>query len=309
MLIDRRLPIRYIFSKISLDIVFVVTVGVLIEVLVHFVGDQLPTIPTAVAAFLGTAISLILSFKLAQSYQRWWEARKIWGAIVNDSRSITRQVLTFPEGLDGSPIAGRVEGDAKILASRIAHRQAAWCYMLGQSLRGRDWLEGTEGHLRDEDRAEAEHHDNRPLLLLLQHGRDIAALAAKGLITDYQRIALDEMLSRLTDSMGKAERIKTTVFPTTYRLYLHYFIYIFIFALALSLANLHGPREVVVITIISMPFFLLEKTATYLQDPFSGEPTDTSMTAIARVIEINILQLLGEGNVPPRLEPHDFYLD
>ena len=95
MLIDRRLPLRYIFSKIQLDIFYVVALAVLMEILAHYAKGALPKVPVALAAFLGTAISLILSFKLGQSYQRWWEARKIWGAIVNESRTLTRQLLTF----------------------------------------------------------------------------------------------------------------------------------------------------------------------------------------------------------------------
>ena len=136
----------------------------------------------------------------------------------------------------------------------------------------------------------------------------MTALATDGLLTDYQRVSVDDTLTRLTDAMGKAERIKSTVFPTAYRLYLHYFIYIFIFALILALAELKGPREVAIVTIISLPFFLLEKTATYLQDPFSGEPTDTAVTAIARVIEINVLQLLGDEDVPEKIDSDDFYV-
>ena len=231
MLIDRRLPLRYIFSKIQLDLFYVVTLAVLMEVVAHYAKGTLPTVPVSLAAFLGTAISLILSFKLGQSYQRWWEARKIWGAIVNESRTLTRQLLTF---------CG--DGGQK-LVRRVAHRQVAWCYCLGQSLRGEDWLKGSEGHLLDEDKQEAEGHDNRPLILLQQHARDVTALAADGELTDYQRVAVDDTLSRLTDAMGKAERIKSTVFPTAYRLYLHYFIYIFIFVLVLALADCRAPAR------------------------------------------------------------------
>ena len=241
MLIDRRLPLSYIFSKIQLDLFYVVALAVLMEVIAHYAKGLLPTVPVALAAFLGTAISLILSFKLGQSYQRWWEARKIWGAIVNESRTLTRQLLTF------------CGDDGRKLVDRVAHRQIAWCYCLGQSLRGQDWQKGTEGHLREEDLEEAEGHDNRPLLFLQQHARDVTALATDGLLTDYQRVSVDDTLTRLTDAMGKAERIKSTVFPTAYRLYLHYFIYIFIFALILALAELKGPREVAIVTIISLP--------------------------------------------------------
>ena len=75
MLIEKRLPLTYVFKKIGFDVAFVIGVSVLVEVLYYSFERFLPRIPSAVAAFLGTAISLILSFKLAQSYGRWWEAR------------------------------------------------------------------------------------------------------------------------------------------------------------------------------------------------------------------------------------------
>ena len=90
--------------------------------------------------------------------------------------------------------------------------------------------------------------------LLRLQGEDLDASQRSGDI-DVVRLALvNDMLSRFTTSMGAAERIKNTVFPTAYRAYLHLFIYVFIFALALSLADLHGYREVLVITTISLPF-------------------------------------------------------
>ncbi|MEM9695288.1 MAG: bestrophin family ion channel [Myxococcota bacterium] len=298
MLVDRRLPLRYIVSKIWLDLLLLALSGTLIEVAVVRGAGLLPEVDPSVAAFLGTSISLILSFKLAQSYQRWWEARKIWGAIVNDSRSLTRQVLTL------------VSADGRPEVERIAHRQIAWCYALGQSLRGLDWRVGSEGHLEAPDIAEAEAHANRPLVMLQQHARDITSLYHRGALTDFQRLSLDEMLTRLTDSMGKAERIKSTVFPTTYRLYLHLFIYVFLIALALSLAKTEGWKEVVVIFVIAIPFFLLERTATLLQDPFENRPTDCAVTAIARTIETNILQLLGAPShaLPAAPQDDDFYV-
>lgn len=168
---------------------------------------------------------------------------------------------------------------------------------------------GVEGHLSAQDLSDAELHTNKPLALMQQHARDLAELAGKGHVTDFQRIAIDETLTRLVDSMGKAERIRNTVFPTTYRSFLHAFIYLFITVLSVALDEVEGAAGVVLTTAISIPFFLLERTASDMQDPFSGRPTDTAVTSIARSIEINLLQLLGERNVPPPLAPERYYLD
>jgi putative membrane protein len=107
--------------------------------------------------------------------------------------------------------------------------------------------------------------------------------------------------------MGMAERIKTTVFPVTYRLFLHFLIYIFVVVLSISLRDIDSIFEMPLLITISSAFFLLEKSATHLQDPFMNRPTDTAMTTISRTIEINIKQLLGEKEIPEPIKPEKFY--
>lgn len=302
MLLERRIPLDYITASAWKDFLVVVGISVAGALLVEYERPYLPELPVAIAAFLGTAISLILSFKLNQTYDRWWEARKVWGAVVNDSRTLVRQVLSF------AAVAARDDAKVADIARRMAMRQAAWCYCLGQSLRGLDWRVNTVDHLNDDEIAELERHGNRPLALLQLHARALTELAASGAVTDYQRIAIDETLARLTDWMGMAERIRNTVFPRTYRMFLKAFIYVFITVLSISLGEVEGYWEILVTTIISTPFLLLERTSTQMQDPFSNLPTDTPVTAIARTVEINILHLLDESDVPPPYPPDSFYL-
>lgn len=299
MLLETKIPFGYIIRAVRRDAITVFVITVAVEVLLELSSESVPVVPAAVPAFLGTAISLILSFKLNQSYDRWWEARKIWGAIVNDSRSLVRQALSFVDGT----IAGSQE-----IVARLARRQIAWCYCLGQSLRGQDWKTGAEPHLTAQDLSEAERHANKAVALMQSHARDVARLAADGGLTDYQRVTMDDTLTRLTDSMGKAERIRNTVFPLTYRVFLHAFIYLFIALLSISLGEINGGWQILITNVIAVAFFLLERTATHMQDPFANRPTDTSVTAIARTIEINILQLLGEKDVPEPLRAQGFYI-
>ncbi len=302
MLLERRIPFDYIAESAWKDFLVVVAISVAGALLVEYERPYLPELPVTIAAFLGTAISLILSFKLNQTYDRWWEARKVWGAIVNDSRSLVRQVLSFTANAAGDDAA------VAAIARKTALRQVAWCYCLGQSLRGLDWRLHTVDHIDDDEIAELERHDNRPVALLQLHARSLSALAAHGALTDYQRIAIDDTLTRLTDSMGMAERIRNTVFPRTYRMFLKAFIYVFITVLSISLGEVEGYWEILVTTVISTPFLLLERTSRLMQDPFSNLPTDTPVTAIARAVEINILQLLGESDVPPPYPPGPFYM-
>lgn len=296
MLLDRKIPLVYVFKKVRTDLLFVI----LISTGLYFIKNQfqwlLPAIPVAIPAFLGTAISLILSFKLSQSYDRWWEARKVWGAIVNDSRSLIVQLRAFMK-----------EG-GQSRTKTAAYRQIAWCYCLGQSLRKLDPMENMADYLSVADREYIKKHTNKPLAIIDLHAQDFSGAHKEGQLELFHHVQLDQTLVRLCDAMGKAERINNTVFPTTYRLFLRVFIYVFIFVLSLPLAELNHWFEIPLLIGIALPFFLLEKSALHMQDPFRNRPTDTSVTAIARTIEINIRQLIADKEVPPPYPSNKFYI-
>ena len=95
MLINTKIPVSYLFSKVKYEVLFVLIIGILVHFLTTQFENLIPIMPIAIPAFIGTAISVILSFKLNQSYDRWWEARKVWGSIVNDSRSFVLQLQSF----------------------------------------------------------------------------------------------------------------------------------------------------------------------------------------------------------------------
>jgi ion channel-forming bestrophin family protein len=297
MLLNKRIPFSFVFNKIKYDLITVLAVAFLIILVTEKYATAFPEIPLTIAVFIGTAISILLSFKLNQSYDRWWEARKVWGAIVNDSRTLVIQLKAF------------LGEEDKAVITRIALRQIAWCYSLSHSLRGHDPLEGLGKFV---DAVELRHigtHQNKPLAILDLHSQDIKTVVASGRLALFAQVQLDNTLVRLCDSQGKCERIKNTVFPVTYRKFLHYIIYLFVITLSISLNNLAFYYELPLLIFISSAFFLLERSATHMQDPFENRPTDTPMTAISRSIEINIKQLLGASEVPSPLEPHGFYIN
>ncbi|MDQ3291621.1 MAG: hypothetical protein M3Q05_10065 [Bacteroidota bacterium] len=300
MLIEKKIPFWYLFNKIKYDVLRLFLFSFFFQVIVHFFAQDLPAIPISLPTILGTSISLILAFKLNQSYDRWWEARKVWGAIVNDSRTLILQVKGFAD-------EGIFNGVESIL-KRMAFRQIGWCYSLGQSLRGLDPLDNLDEFISAEEKTYIQSQNNKPLALLMGHVNDIKLMYQYQAINAYQQVQLDQTMVRLCDSMGKAERIKSTVFPVTYRILVHLFIYLFLVILSLGLVETIGLYEMPILIVIASTFFFLEVTATYLQDPFVNKPTDTPVTAIARNIEINIKQLLQEPKVPAPVSPAEFYL-
>lgn len=295
MLLNKRIPISYILNKVKYDLIIVLSVSLSALFVTNRYQELLPEMPLTIPAFIGTAISILLSFKLSQSYDRWWEARKVWGAIVNDSRSLVIQLQSLTSK----------GNDEKI--KKIAFRQIAWCYSLGQSLRELNPTDNLDGFISDEDLKEIKKHNNKPLALLQLNASDIKQLKETNQLDIFSQLQLDNTLVRLCDAQGKAERIKTTVFPVTYRLFLHAIIYLFVVTLAIAL-RVDGLFEIPLLVAISSAFFLLEKTATHMQDPFENRPTDTAMTAITKTIEINIKQLLKETEVPKPNQQDKFHL-
>lgn len=287
MLLKKNIPLKYIFGKIRVELMLVAIYSLTINVLYYQYDFTSLVIPISVPMVLGTVLSLLLAFRSNQAYDRWWEARTIWGAVVNDSRSLTRQVLSLMDATYQSE-------DLILFQERFVKRQAAWCHSLGQSLRKTDPLKGVDRLLSRRELSYVMRYDNVPAALLLLHGKDLKYAMEQGWINQYQQIAIDTTLSRLCDSMGKCERIKNTVFPATYSLYTHFTVIFFILLLPFALIDVLGFMEIPLVVAIAASFLLIEKMAINLQDPFENKPTDTPVTTIARNIEKDLRQMLHE---------------
>lgn len=294
MILEKRIPIKYWFNTIKWDILIVSIFSSVIYLISTYLIDL--NISIAVGTFLGTAIALLLSFKLGQSYDRWWEARKIWGSIVNDCRTLVIQLKGFSK--NGN----------KELTDRMAYRQIGWCYSLSQNLRNENATENIDSFISEQELKAVKNHHNTPLALLNNQSQDLSILHKEAIINNFQQIQIDNTLVKLCASMGQAERIKNTAFPKTYRLTLHFFIYIFLVSLSFALAEMRSLVEIPFMVFISIPFFLLEKIAFTIQDPFENKPTDTAMTSISRTVEINIKQQLELENIPEPLTSDTFYI-
>lgn len=288
MLLKKNIPVNYIFGKIKGEIIGVTIYVSVIAILYHNFHFTRISIPIAVPTILGTVISLLLAFKSNQAYDRWWEARTIWGAIVNDSRSLTRQLLTF---IDNSYSME----DEKAFCERMAKRQIAWCQALSRHLRGQDPLEGLHRLLSPDDMEYIKRYSNIPVALLELQGTDIRNALKLGWINEYQQVQIDKTLSAFSNQMGGCERIKNTVFPVTYSVYIHFSLILFVMLLPFGLIEFFGLATILLVIAIASSFFLIEKMAIHLQDPFENKPTDTPTTAICQTIERDIKQMLKEN--------------
>jgi len=290
MLLRNNIPLTYIFGKIKKELLFVIAYSVGIVVLYQNFHVTRISIPVAVPALLGTIISLLLAFRSNQAYDRWWEARTLWGAIVNDSRSISRQILSFVENPYG-------QEEIEAFKERFIKRQIAWCYALSQSLRGFNPRKGLEEYLTNEELAFIKKRKNVTASLLELHGMDLKKALQEGWINKYQQIEIDRIICGLCNHMGGSERIKNTVFPVTYSKYISMSIHLFIVLLPFGLIEYFGYMEIPLVVAIAAFFLLVEKMAVHLQDPFENKPTDTPTTTICRTIERDLCQMLDDNKI------------
>lgn len=253
--------------------------------------DGLATLP-------GALIGILLAFRTNACYHRWWEARILWGKIVNDSRSWVRQVLEFATP---SVPNGLAKPDRQLI--RMSHRQIAWCYTLTRSLRGQDPLVDVEGMLPDDELAQLRNQKNVPNAILLNQAGDLRDLKNSDRIDSFQLVRLEDTLTRLTDSMGGCERIRNTPFPQSYQLWIKYLIYLFIIFLPFAFVELPAIGLILVSVPIAVGFLIIDRVATYLEDPFVHRVSSTPMLTLSRTIEINIRQMLDEQDLPPMMEP------
>ncbi len=286
MLLRKNIPLKYVFGKIKYELIAISIYATLVAVLYYQFDLISLSIPISIPMIMCTVISLLLGFRSSQAYDRWWEARIVWGEIVNDSRTLTRQILTLGKTYEGD--------DIKNFRHRLVMRQAGWVHALGQSLRGKDPHRNMEKYLSRKEMNYISRFNNVPVGLLELHGRDLAYAWQQGWLNDYQQVQIDRTISRLCDAMGKSERIKNTVFPATYSLYIHLAVNFFLFLLPLSLVGILGVFEIPIVITIAASFLLIEKMAIHLQDPFENKPTDTPVTTIARNIERDLRQMLDD---------------
>ncbi len=296
MYIAKHIGALSLFAR-SWQVVVLIAVVVVVTTVVHIEWlDTYLHVSIAVAA-IGTAVSFFIGFFTAQAYDRWWEARKIWGEFVNDSRSFGRLVSTIFPSPDAAPGVAEIQ-------DRLVRRHIAYLYAVKSRLREEAQTESLALlSEQDVDRVgRAEHLGNA--LLQLQ-GEDIDAAQRADYIDVIRMAQLNDMLSRFSSAMGAAERIKLTVFPPYYASMIRLAIWGYIVVFALALSEQIGYESMPYVFLTGVLFYLVYDAGQLLLDPFENRPNDVPMSSIVRTIEINLLEQIGEKQLPPPVEPVD----
>jgi ion channel-forming bestrophin family protein len=252
-------------------------------------------------AFYGVAIGIVVGFRNSSAYARWWEARTLWGTIVNKSRTLARQVLTTMSPEANATAAEQAEVVA--VQRQLVLYQVAYVHALRQQLRGLDPVAAVTHLLPDEDSAELAREKNLALTLQRRMSAMLTAACERGWLDQWEWQAIDDSMADLMDAQGGAERIKHTPMPKQFEFFPRFFVEIYCLMLPVGLVETLGWFTPLGSTLVGFMFLALDKIGSDLEDPFENTIFDVPMTAIATTIEINLRQLLGETELPPPVQP------
>jgi len=289
-------------------------------------------IPWVPVALIGTAEAFLVGFKNNQAYDRLWEARKIWGGIVNSSRSFASMVYAFDTNNEN---LGKF--DIEDRKKKIVHRHIAWLYAFREQLLvPAEWehIKVEEEHFKNidhkrnrlikagfpdygrtpiflnkylsEEEAELQnHYKNFATYLITQQSKDVNELKNREAISEFNQIQLQDCLNEFYTLQGQAERIKKFPLPRQFASTAFVFNVIFIMLLPLGLVSEFAKlgdwgiwASIPFCITIGWIYIIMELVGDYSENPFEGLMFDIPMLAICRSIEVDLLQMGGDKDLP-----------
>jgi putative membrane protein len=251
----------------------------------------------------GALIGIIIGFRNASAYARWWEARTQWGAIVNRSRTLARLVMTTMSARQPSTACEQAEVAAT--QQELVLYQVAYVHALRQQLRGLDPIPVVAQLIPKKDLAELAHEKNLALALQTQMGVKLIEARRRGWLDEWQWQAIEQSLASLMDAQGGVERIKNTPMPRQFDFFPRLFVQMYCLLLPVGMVVDLGWFTPLGSTVVGFMFLALEKIGRDLEDPFENRIHDIPLTSITTNIEINLRQLLGETELPSAVQPVD----
>lgn len=231
---------------------------------------------------MGVALAIFLGFRNSVSYERFWEARKQWGAILVVARALMRQIEAL--------LPGESHAD---LRQRVARRLAAFAYALKHQLRRTDAAADLNRYLGEAPAAALAAARFQPQAVLLELARGLAELRRAGQVGEMQWQSLDQSLNALGDAAGACERIAGTPIPYTYRVLMNRTVMIYCLLLPIGLATTIGWLTPLIATFVAYTFLALEMIGEQIEEPFGTEANDLALDAMCHTIELSVCELAG----------------
>lgn len=333
MITTRNINFVRIFTWSGHHLIWLLALMTAVALIYHFkiLDVYIPWLPLSV---IGTAVAFYVGFKNNQAYDRMWEARKVWGAIVNTSRTWGMQV----DGYISDQFANRNVSQHEIQKTkrRLVNRHIKWLYTLReQLLKPTEWehisqsgkvrriadffqqnygiglvqdevaLVEKQKWISDEEQEILNGQKNIASQLINNQSRDLKYLRSENMMDDFRHTEMMKTLSELYDHQGKCERLKKFPLPRQYAMMSKVFVGIFVIMLPFGLMQEMVKMgdwaiwlSIPISTLIGWIYVMMEVVGDYTENPFQGIANDIPMLSLCRTIEIDLLEMMGETEIP-----------
>jgi putative membrane protein len=231
----------------------------------------------AVYSLIGFVISLLLVFRTNTAYDRWWEGRRKWGELVNDSRNFSVKLSSILKD----------EEDRMFFTRHIVN----YVYATKEHLR--NGVKFEELDLSKEEIDKLSNSSHVPIAIVKEMYARLNHLTANSKLTQEEFLVLDKNLNSFIDVVGACERIKNTPIPFSYSLFIKKFIFIYVTTLPLAFVNQFGYFSSLIATFVFYVLVSMEVLAEEIEDPFGEDDNDLPTDTICERIKINVEEVLN----------------
>lgn len=276
--------VREILGRVALCVIW--SAGV---VAAYKYGVKL-AIPSTMHTLVGLALGLLLVFRTNASYDRYWEGRRLWGGIVNESRNLVRAASQF------------LQQDA-LLLRRLGFWTAAFPYATMHHLRGKQDLGEAAVDLPPAEVKAVIDAEHPPMAVAVRMSECLAEARRRGYLSEYAQLMIDQNVQQLVDFLGGCERIRKTPLPFAYVVHLRRALVIYCFTLPFALVDTFGWTTILDTLVISYVYFGIEEIGVEIEGPFGFDDNDLPLEQICDTIRHNVLALAGArlDEVEPRM--------
>ena len=232
---------------------------------------------TTVYSLIGFVISMLLVFRTNTAYDRWWEGRKKWGELVNDTRNFSVKLSALIEGKEDRLFLARMIGNFVYASKEHLREGVIW----------------DELDLTDEERKHFQSKDHVPMMIVKAMYDRLITLKKSGQFTEMEFLALDTNLNALMNSLGACERIKNTPIPYSYSLFLKKFIFIYTSTLPLAFVTVFGYYSAIIAVFVFYVIVSMEVLAEEIEDPFGTDDNDLPTDSLCEKIKTNAYEALS----------------
>ncbi|MFI5301175.1 MAG: bestrophin family protein [Polyangiales bacterium] len=268
-----------VVPRLTPRLVFVAIVGAVAVWAYDARGIKIPTIAHQL---IGVALGLLLVFRTNASYDRYWEGRRLFGAITNRSRDLARQLRAFLPS-----------EEHRAVRRDVAHLVVLFYATILQSVRKERDLSLIASKLEGDERAKLEPMSHRPTLVASWIAARIDALVRAGAVTDVQRMMLDSNVTVILESLGGAERIVKTPVPFAYAQHIKIFVLLFVFTAPFAMSESMRLYTPLASAILAFALFGIDEIGVEIEDPFGTDANDLPLEAIGATIESNVNDVLN----------------